>query len=131
MRISGTHRLCREFAMGEVVHLNLRNGMGDGPAMSLGTLRHLTGMSPDEFAAAVAHEAGEPVPTFVSIASEAARPAPAPILSAARRVAAHARPGEGADDRVFHAVDRERLNSVLRHSWPVDARMLEHAPRRG
>jgi hypothetical protein len=82
-------------------------------------------MSPDEFAAAVADEAGEPVPTFVYIAYEDDQPAPATILSAARRVAAHARPGEGADDRVFHAVDRERLNSVLRHSWPVDARMLE------
>lgn len=111
--------------MGEVIHLNLRNGIGAGPAMSLGTLRHLTGMSPDEFAAAIADEAGEPVPTFVYIAYEDDEPPPAAILSAAQRVATHTRSGKAADGRVFHTVDRERLNSALRYSWPVDAELLE------
>ena len=65
------------------------------------------------------------MPTFVYMAYEDDEPPPAAILSAARRVAAHARPWEGAGDRVFHAVDRERLNSVLRYSWPVDVELLE------
>lgn len=113
--------------MGEVIRLNLRNGIRANPAMSLGTLRHLTGMSPDEFAAAIADEAGEPVPASVYMAYEDDEPPPPPatILSAARRVAAHARQGEGADGRIFHAIDRERLNSVLCYSWPVDAELLE------
>jgi hypothetical protein len=38
--------------MGEVYYLNSRTGNGDGPAKSLATLRHLTGMNPREFAAA-------------------------------------------------------------------------------
>src|SRR6516164_7754984 len=59
------------------------------------------------------------------MAYEDDEPPPAAILSAARRVAAHARPWEGAGARVFHAVDRERLNSVLRYSWPVDVELLE------
>ena len=103
--------------MGEVIYLNLRNdGIGDDPAVSLGTLRHLAGMSPDEFAAAIADEAGEPVPTFVYMAYEDDEPAPAAILSAARRVAAHVRPTEVTDDTVFHAIDRTRLRSVVRYS---------------
>jgi len=94
--------------MGEVIYLNLRNSTRNSRAVSLGTLRHLAGMSADEFAAAIADEAGEPVPTFVYMAYEDGEPPPAAVLSAARRVAAHARPGS-ADDRVFHPVDRERL----------------------
>jgi hypothetical protein len=74
--------------MGEVVNLNLRKGIGNGPAVSLGTLRHLAGMSPGEFAAAIADEAGEPVPTSVYMAYEDGEPPPSAILSAAHRVAA-------------------------------------------
>jgi tetratricopeptide (TPR) repeat protein len=110
--------------MGEVVYLNSRGGVGDGTAVSLGTLRHLTGMSPDEFAAAVSDEAGEPVPTFVYMAYEDDEPPPATILSAARRVAARV-PLADDDDAIFHAIDRERLARVLRNSWPVDNRLLE------
>ena len=74
--------------MGEVIYLNLRKGIGNGPAVSLGALRHLTGMSPGEFAAAIADEAGEPVPASVYMAYEDGEPPPLAILSAARRVTA-------------------------------------------
>jgi hypothetical protein len=76
--------------MGEVFYLNSRTGIGGGPAASLGTLRRLTGMSPGEFAAAVADEAGEPVPASVYMAYEDGETPPAVILSAAHRVAARA-----------------------------------------
>jgi tetratricopeptide (TPR) repeat protein len=78
--------------MGEVFYLNSRTGIGDGADVNLGTLRHLTGMSPGEFAAAIADEAGEPLPASVYMAYEDGEPAPTVILSAASRVATRARP---------------------------------------
>jgi len=76
--------------MGEVVRLNRRNQPGGSPAGSLRTLRGLTGKSPGQFAAAVADEAGEPLPASVYMAYEEGEPAPASILSAVRRVVARA-----------------------------------------
>ena len=89
--------------MGEVIHLNLRKGIGNGLAVSLGTLRHLTGMSPGEFAAAIADEAGEPVPASVYMAYEDGEPPPLAILSAARRVAARvpSQYGEGRTGALY------------------------------
>jgi tetratricopeptide (TPR) repeat protein len=72
--------------VGEVHYLNLRIGIGDDPAVSLRSLRQLAGKSPDEFAAAIADEAGEPLPTSVYMAYEDGEPAPATLMSAARRV---------------------------------------------
>jgi len=76
--------------MGEVFYLNLRNGIGDVVPESLAALRQLTGMSPSEFATAIAAAAGEPVPTWVYMAYEDGETPPAAIVSAARRVAAAA-----------------------------------------
>lgn len=76
--------------MGEVVYLNLRTGIHVGSAPSLRTLRHLTGMSRAEFAAVIADEAGEPVPTSVYVAYEDGESPPAVILSAAIRAVSRA-----------------------------------------
>jgi hypothetical protein len=77
--------------MGEVVRLNRRNQPGDSLAASLRTLRSLTRKNPGEFAAAIADEAGEPLPASVYMAYEEGELAPASIMSAARRVVVRAK----------------------------------------
>jgi len=107
--------------MGEVFYLNLRNGTEDGPAVSLAILRRLTGMSPGEFAAAIADEAGEPVPKSVYMAYEDGESPPAAILSAARRVVdrviafrpARERRTAGADEVASAAREAEAEQRLL------------------
>lgn len=102
--------------MGQVIRLSLHTRHES--AVGLGTLRQLTGMSPAEFAAAVANEAGEPVPMSVYMAYETDEPPPGAILSAARRVAARACPpdlarvGETAADAVSQQARPPQLDAL-------------------
>lgn len=109
--------------MGYVIPLHSRNSARHGPVLHLGTLRHLSGMSLDEFAAAIADEAGEPVPRSVYLAYEERDP-PAAIVSAACRIVARTSASQGDGVRVFSAIDRDRLSFALRCSRPIDPDLL-------
>src|SRR5437667_5277995 len=75
----------RGMAVGKVI--TLFRGGGTEHLLSLRELRLSTGLAPRPFAAALAAEAGEPMPTSVYLAYEGDEEPPASIVRAARRVA--------------------------------------------
>ena len=96
--------------MAGLIRLNSTSRHSCLPALM--TLRLMSGMDPEEFAAAVSDEAGEPVPTFAYLAWEGGEVTPQLIHAAAHRVAVRSDPTHRAPRRSSRKTRRDFLGRV-------------------
>jgi hypothetical protein len=97
--------------MAGLIRLESIGRHSDLPALM--TLRLMTGLDPEEFAAAVSDEAGEPVPTFAYLAWEGGEVTPREIHAAAHRVAVRGQPTGREPGKRSRATRRDFLGGVV------------------